>query len=158
VAINKALFSSAKSDWETPAVVFRMMNARHNFTLDACASAENAKVKTYFTKEHDALKQRWTGRVWMNPPYGRNIIGKWVAKAYLESQKCEIVCCLLPARTDTAWWHDFCMFGQIELIRGRLKFVGAETGAPFPSAIVTFGRNIRIRDLVGVVTALEIPK
>jgi phage N-6-adenine-methyltransferase len=134
-----------------------MMNARHNFTLDACASAENAKVKTYFTQEQDALKQRWTGRVWMNPPYGRQI-GKWVAKAFHEGNKCDVVCCLLPARTDTVWWHNFCMFGQVELIRGRLKFVGAEAGAPFPSAIVTFGRTIRRKNLAGLVTALEIAK
>ena len=157
MAINPAMFSSAKSDWETPHKLFQMLNEEYRFTLDACASPHNAKVQEFFTQEQNSLKQRWTGRVWMNPPYGRQI-GKWVSKAYVESQKCELVCCLLPARTDTAWWHDYCMFGFVQLIRGRLKFVGAPSPAPFPSAIVVFGRKIRMRDLVGVVTTLEIPK
>lgn len=75
----------------------------------------------------------------MNPPYGRNI-GKWVEKAYKSSLDGATVVCLLPVRTDTAWWHDYCMRGVVMFLRGRLKFSGAKNNAPFPSAIVVFGR------------------
>jgi phage N-6-adenine-methyltransferase len=83
-----------------------MLNKQFHFTLDACATQQNAKCVRYFTKADDGLKQEWTGRVFMNPPYGREI-GKWVRKAYEESRKnAESVVCLLPSRTDTSWWHD----------------------------------------------------
>ncbi len=73
----------------------------------------------------------------MNPPYGREI-KKWMEKAYLESTKGAVVVCLVPARTDTAWWHDYAMLGKVRFIRGRLKFSGAKHSAPFPSAVVVF--------------------
>lgn len=77
----------------------------------------------------------------MNPPYGREV-GKWVKKACEESREnAEFVVCLLPARTDTSWWHDYCLKGEIYFIRGRLKFGSAKNSAPFPSAIVCFRRN-----------------
>jgi len=83
---------------------------------------QNAKCRLYFTKADDGLKQQWSGRAFMNPPYGREI-GKWVEKAYEESGKnAELVVCLLPARTNTAWWHDYCLRGEVYFIRGRLKF------------------------------------
>ena len=73
----------------------------------------------------------------MNPPYGREI-SKWVRKAYETALQGATVVCLLPARTDTAWWHDYCMRGDITFIRGRLKFGGCANPAPFPSAVVAF--------------------
>ena len=124
-------------EWETPQWLFDKYNAIYGFNLDACATPENAKCKRYFKEEDNALNQEWTGIVWMNPPYGRKI-GKWVRKAYKSAQNGAIVVCLLPSRTDTAWWHDYCMRGDVEFIRGRLKFGNAAENAPFPSAIVIF--------------------
>ena len=83
----------------------------------------------------------------MNPPYGREI-GKWMRKAYESSLYGATVVCLVPARTDTAWWHDYAMKGEVEFVRGRLKFGGSKASAPFPSAIVTFwaARDVEVDD------------
>ena len=85
------------------------MNSIWNFDLDVCATKENAKCEKYFTKEQDGLSQIWTGNCWLNPPYGRSI-GNWVKKAYdsVQAEEANIVVCLLPARTDTRWFHDYC--------------------------------------------------
>lgn len=139
--MNKVLFTSNKSDWETPPELFKVLDLEYHFTLDVCATAENAKCKNYITPEQDALAQTWTGVCWMNPPYGRNI-GLWVQKAYESSLGGATVVCLLPARTDTAWWHDYILpYAEITFIRGRLKFVGADNSAPFPSVIAAFIPN-----------------
>lgn len=130
-------FSSATDLWATPQEFFDAQNAKYGFTLDVCASPENAKCAIFFTKEHDGLAQTWTGICWMNPPYGREI-GAWMEKAYRSAQAGAKVVCLVPARTDTAWWHNFAMKGSIEFIRGRLKFGNSANSAPFPSAIVVF--------------------
>ena len=136
--MDKVLFTSNKSDWETPPELFNLLNTQYHFTLDVCATEQNAKCKNYITPEQDAFVQPWTGVCWMNPPYGRSI-GLWVKRAYESSLKGATVVCLLPARTDTAWWHDYVLpYAEITFIRGRLKFVGAENNAPFPSVIVTF--------------------
>lgn len=144
MAINKALFSSRSYEWETPEAFFRPLDAQWNFDLDVCASADNAKCKRYFTREQDGLRQEWTGVCWMNPPYGRSI-GAWVAKAAASTASGTIVVALLPARTDTRWWHQFIepirerrLPGRVQLIKGRLKFGGANNSAPFPSALVLF--------------------
>ena len=132
---------SSKNNWHsTPQDLFDRMDKKYWFNLDVCADKNNHKCSRYYTKEIDGLKQDWIGRCWMNPPYGREI-GKWMKKAYesvLEFQSGTIVVCLVPSRTDTAWWHDYAMKGEIEFIRGRLKFGGAKYNAPFPSAIVVF--------------------
>jgi len=134
-------FSSATDLWSTPQAFFDALNDLHGFTLDVCAIPENAKCQRFFTKENDGLSQDWTGTVWMNPPYGREI-GLWMRKAYESSQQGAKVVCLVPARTDTAWWHDYAKKGQIDFIRGRLKFGDAKNSAPFPSAVVIFGGPI----------------
>jgi phage N-6-adenine-methyltransferase len=134
------MFTSATEDWATPDDFFDEINKEFVFTLDACASEWNKKVDNYFNKEQNALEQTWTGVVWMNPPYGR-AIGKWMAKALESAKNGATVVCLVPARTDTAWWHDYSMQGEIRFLRGRLKFVGIDgpkDAAPFPSAIVVF--------------------
>lgn len=137
---RKAMFSSERDDWETPKDFFDRWNKLFHFNLDAAANAQNAKCEKYFTPEDDALTKSWAGNtVWLNPPYGRNI-GKWVKKAYEESKKPNtFVVCLLPARTDTAWFHDYCCKGTVHFIRGRIKFGGCKENAPFPSMIVEFG-------------------
>lgn len=124
--------------WETPQDLFDRLNEEYNFECDVCAIPENAKCKKYYTPEVDGLKQEWQGVCWCNPPYGREI-GKWVEKAYVASTYYGVtVVMLLPARTDTKWFHDYCLKGKIEFLRGRLKFGGSKNSAPFPSMIVVF--------------------
>ena len=131
-------FSSKTCVWETPWDFFQKLDAEFRFDLDVCALPENAKCERYFTPEVDGLCQDWRGVCWMNPPYGREI-GKWVAKAFESAKAGTTVVCLLPARTDTAWWHSFVLEAtEIRFVRGRLRFVGAESSAPFPSAVVVF--------------------
>ncbi len=133
-------FSSATPEWPTPQDLFDELSFVYGgFSLDPCSTAQNAKCQNFFTKEQDGLRQSWTGKVFMNPPYGREI-GRWVKKAWEESQKGALVVCLLPARVDTRWWHDYAKKGHVHFIRGRLKFGDARNSAPFPSAIVTFGK------------------
>ncbi len=135
--MNDAMFSSKTCEWATPTDFFREWDAKYHFTLDVCATAQNAKCERFFTRDDDGLAQEWNGVCWMNPPYGREI-GKWVKKAFETALHGGTVVCLLPARTDTAWWHDYCMKGEITFIRGRLKFGGCQNSAPFPSAVVVF--------------------
>lgn len=130
-------YSSRTDEWSTPDDFFAELNETFHFDLDACASPRNAKCARYFTREQDALQQQWQGKVWMNPPYGREIAA-FMRKAYEESLLGATVVCLVPSRTDTQWWHRYAMRGQIIYLRGRLRFGGAETSAPFPSAIVIF--------------------
>ena len=131
-------FSSATCDWATPPDLFEELNREFEFTLDPCSSSTNAKCASYFTVEDDGLKQRWAGRVFMNPPYGRQI-SSWMAKAWESTHAgAELVVCLVPARTDTAWWHDYAARGEIRFLKGRLRFGDAATSAPFPSAVVVF--------------------
>ena len=133
-------YSSKTNEWSTPQAFFDELNKEFNFTLDPCATSENAKCNKYFTVEDDGLKQDWSkDTVFMNPPYGREI-KYWVQKAYEESLKGATVVCLIPARTDTAYWHDY-IFGKaddIRFLRGRLKFGYSKNPAPFPSAIIIY--------------------
>lgn len=133
-------FSCATSEWETPQFLFEELSRTYGgFTLDPCATRQNAKCGCFFTREDDGLSQPWHGKVFVNPPYGRDI-GRWVRKAFEESMRGALVVCLLPARTDTGWWQDYAKRGHIHFLRGRLRFGDAQNTAPFPSAIVTFGR------------------
>lgn len=135
--MNNVHYSSKTDLWSTPQDFFDELNAEFGFDLDVCCTSENAKCSRHYTIEDDGLRQKWSGTVWMNPPYGRGI-GKWIQKAYESSRAGAIVVCLVPARTDTAWWHDYCMKGEIRFVRGRLKFGESCNSAPFPSAIVVF--------------------
>ena len=132
---TNVMFSSKTDLWETPQDLFNKLDEIYHFETDVCALPENAKCKRFFTPEIDGLKQEWTGVCWCNPPYGRQI-GKWVEKAV---KSFATVVMLLPARTDTKWFHDWCLpYGKIEFLRGRLKFGGCDNSAPFPSMIVVF--------------------
>jgi len=140
---NVHWFSSKSEDWATPQDVFDKLNAEFSFTLDPCATIENNKCDKFYTIAEDGLLQDWAGeRVFMNPPYGRKI-RVWVRKAYRSSLDGAVVVCLIPARTDTAYWHDyiFPFAKDIRYIRGRLNFGGCKSNAPFPSAIVVFGEK-----------------
>lgn len=137
----RPLFSSATDLWETPLDLFQELDAEFGFTLDVCAVPANAKCRKFFSPAEDSLKQRWTGMCWMNPPYGRTI-GTWVKKAWESAHDGATVVCLLPARTDTKWWHDYvARASEIRYIRGRLRFGTANSGAPFPSAVVVFRKQ-----------------
>ena len=136
--INPGIMSSATAEWSTPQDLFDRLDEEFAFTLDPCCSHDNAKCAKHYTAAEDGLAQSWAGeRVFMNPPYGR-VIGRWMEKAWLSAQLGALVVCLVPARTDTAWWHDFAMKGEIRFLRGRLRFGGGRGSAPFPSAIVIF--------------------
>jgi site-specific DNA-methyltransferase (adenine-specific) len=134
-----ALFSSDSDEWETPDAFFAKLNTEFNFTIDVCATAENAKCREFYSKETNGLAQPWDGRVWCNPPYSQ--IALWVAKAFQEKQRREneSIVMLIPSRTDTAYWHDFVMRAyDVRFIRGRLKFKGGKSCAPFPSAVIVW--------------------
>ena len=135
---TKVMFSSATELWETPQDFFDKLDAEFNFTLDACALPENAKCAAYYTPEQDGLAQPWAGCVWCNPPYGR-MVGHWVRKAAQSAAEGTTVVMLLPARTDTAWFHNYINDrAEVRFIRGRLKFGGSKNSAPFPSMVVVF--------------------
>ena len=149
MSINHGMFTSNTDLWTTPQDFFEKLDTEFNFDLDVCASHDNAKCELYFTKENDGLAQNWKewGKTfWMNPPYGREI-GKWVEKAYETSLDSSTVVCLLPARTDTKWWHEYCMKGEIRFVKGRLKFGNSKNSAPFPSAVVIFGERAEINTI-----------
>ena len=133
--------SSDSDDWWTPQWVFDMLDQEFGFEIDVCASAENAKCQRFFSREDNALAQEWTGVCWMNPPYGRSGdqgIYQWMQKARQSAQAGATVVCFVPARTDTLWWWDHALEGEIRFIKGRLKFSNAANSAPFPQAAVIF--------------------
>ena len=131
-------FSSKTDLWSTPQEFFNGLNQEFGFNLDPCATPNNAKCENFFTVVEDGLVMSWgQSVVFMNPPYGREI-SKWMEKAFRSSLNGATVVCLVPARTDTRWWHDYAMKGEVRLLKGRLKFGVAENSAPFPSAVVVF--------------------
>jgi site-specific DNA-methyltransferase (adenine-specific) len=144
--VSKVLYSSASEEWGTPHWLFDLLNRRFHFTLDACATPENAKCKKYFTKERDGLRQDWDKHVvFCNPPYGR-AVGKWVRKCYEASFKGALVVLVIPARLDTAWYHAYVKDKSEEFpLKGRVAFDPPpgkkQNGAPFPTMIVVYGRR-----------------
>jgi site-specific DNA-methyltransferase (adenine-specific) len=139
--INKGLMSSNTPEWATPQWLFDILDGVYRFTLDPCSTHKNAKCQRHYTREEDGLSLSWAGEnVFMNPPYGKEIAG-WVRKCFQESvsgggRKVA----LLPARTDTRWFHDY-VYGRAEIyfIKGRLKFGDGKGSAPFPSMIAVWG-------------------
>lgn len=133
---TQVMFSSQTDNWATPQGLFDELNKEFSFTIDVCANSDNAKCRRYYTKAQDGLKQNWDGEnVFCNPPYGREI-GKWVKKA---SESNTLVVMLLPARTDTKWFHEYIYNkAEVRFLKGRLKFGNSTNSAPFPSMIVIF--------------------
>lgn len=139
---TSVLFSSKTDLWATPQDLFDRLDREFHFTLDVCALPENAKCMAYYTPQDNGLAQPWTGVCWCNPPYGRSTVKHWVQRAWLSSADggCTVVM-LLPARTDTCWFHEYIYQKsrvEIRFLKGRLKFGGSTSGAPFPSMIVIF--------------------
>lgn len=137
--MNTDIMFSSKTDlWETPQEFFDELDREFHFTLDVCALPENTKCSRYYTPEQDGLSQPWEGVCWCNPPYGREI-GAWVRKALFSSAGGATVVMLLPARTDTRWFHEYIYNkAEIRFIKGRLKFGNSKNSAPFPSMLVVF--------------------
>lgn len=135
---TELMFSSKTDQHSTPQDFFDKLDDVFNFKTDVCADAINAKCDYYYGEDCDGLTQSWIGSCWMNPPYGRQI-GKWVKKAYESARDNNAtVVCLLPARTDTKWFQDYCLDAEHFFVRGRLKFGDAVNSAPFPSVVVVF--------------------
>lgn len=138
--MNEVHFSSKSNEWPTPQDFYDKVNGEFHFTLDVAATDENTKCIRYFTEETDALCMSWDNElVWCNPPYGRTL-AKWVKKA--SEALGGVVVMLIPARTDTRYFHDY-IYGKAEIrfIKGRLKFGDSKNSAPFPSMLVIF-RNL----------------
>lgn len=142
---TKVMFSSKTDMWETPQGLFDQLDEIYHFDLDVCATQQNKKCANWlgyadggiFT---DGLNHSWYGTCWMNPPYGKEI-GKWVKKAHDEARRGVTTVCLLPARTDTQWFHDYIYqnpHAETRFLKGRLKFGGCKNSAPFPSMVVVF--------------------
>ncbi len=129
--MNKVVFSSASNHWSTPKDVYDALNLEFNFDFDPCPLKPN----------FDGLSVNWGERNFINPPYSRKYQKLWIKKAYEESKKGKLCVLLIPSRTDTKVWHEYCMKGEIRFIKGRLKFGNAKSGAPFPSAIVIFNQH-----------------
>ncbi len=147
----QACLSSKTDNWATPQDFFDKLNEEFHFTLDPCANEENHKCDLFYTKEQDGLTKDWGGHVvFCNPPYGKEI-ADWVRYSYEQSQKPNTtVVMLIPARTDTRYFHDY-IYGKAEIrfIKGRLKFGDATTAAPFPSMVVVYRKNNWLDDLLG---------
>lgn len=141
-------FSSATDDWATPRVFYKKLATEFNFVLDAAASSTNTLATNWYGLDHvdpakrDGLVCNWAadaltlgGDVWLNPPYGRTTID-WVRKADETAKNGATVVCLVPSRTDTRWFHDYCAHHELRFVRGRLKFRDGDNSAPFPSLVV----------------------
>ncbi len=142
-----AMFSSKTGEWATPQEFFNKLDWRFGpFDLDPCADCFNTKCANFFTEAEDGLSKNWEGFIsFINPPYGRGI-EKWIKKAYEESRKENTkIVMLIPARTDTKYWHQYVMRAdEVYFVKGRLKFGDSTNSAPFPSAVVVFeGTNQR---------------
>lgn len=137
------MFSSKTDLWSTPQNFFDDLNQEFDFNLDVCALPENAKCEKFYSPDADGLKQEWGGRVWCNPPYGRGI-AEWVKKAFgsVRDGNASVCVMLLPARTDTRWFHEYIYKkAEIRFVKGRLKFGNSKNSAPFPSMVVIFERK-----------------
>ena len=137
MGIGKINFQSDSHDWPTPDALWEPLNREFGFTLDVAADASNAKCGKYFDASTDGLTQQWEGVCWMNPPFGRQM-RRWVIKAWESSRQGATVVCLLPCRTNTNWWHDYVMKGEVRFIRGCPKFGDAKRGLWLPLAVVVF--------------------
>jgi len=144
---TKVMFSSKDNTWETPQEFFNEVDKEFGFTLDVCATDDTAKCKDYYTPKDSAFNYEWEGVCWMNPPYGRGI-GSWIQKAHESAQNGATVIALLPARTDTKWFHNYIYnMYEVRYIKGRLKFGGHTNSAPFPSMLVVFKKESKLKEI-----------
>ena len=143
------MVSSKTNEWYTPSKLFDMLNETFNFTLDPCCTHENAKCEKHYTLEDDGLSKSWANEiVFMNPPYGGHT-ADWLEKAERESHNGATTVCLIVSSTDRSYWHEIIdkKADEICFLRGRIKFGGQKTTAPFASAIVIFRPNSNKREV-----------
>jgi phage N-6-adenine-methyltransferase len=135
--VDQSWFNAKSVEYGTPDNIWNPLNEEFKFTLDVAATDENAKCAKYFTKDQDGLSQSWSGEVcWMNPPYGR-VMQKWIRKAYSEWKNGCTVVAIIPARTNTSWWHDCIQdIAMVRFIRGEVAFKGFDRGLWMPMCIV----------------------
>ena len=136
MSLNQGMMTSNSDEWTTPSALFRALDRRFGFELDPAATKENALCSMFFTEAESGLVKSWKPwRVFVNPPYSH--VADWMRKCSSESEKgCPLICALIPARTDTRWWHDFVKTADlIHFLKGRLKFGDGAGSAPFPSAL-----------------------
>lgn len=143
--------TNSTDEWSTPWSMFRRWNELFRFTLDAAASAPNAKCERFFSKEDNGLNQSWSGfRVFCNPPYSQ--VDKWMEKASREAKKGTFIVYLVFARIDTEWFHRYAVKADYVIsLRGRLTFTrqdGKRGTAPAPSVLIIFNCDIPLRDLM----------
>lgn len=146
--INLGGGEGRRDDWGTPRWLFSVLDDEFHFTLDVCATAENAKCNAYICREDDGLLTAWFRGLpvvcWMNPPYGQKQLPQWVRKAHIEARLGATVVCLVPSRTDASWWHDYVMkTAEVRFIRSRVNFDNGSRKAPFASAVVIFRHGSR---------------
>ena len=126
---TKGMFSSASQHWSTPKKLYAGLDEEFHFTMDPCP----------LNADFDGLEIPWVGSVFVNPPYGRgNVIQPWIKKGWDSARDGATVVMLVPSRTDTKWWHEYCMKGEIRFVQRRLQFGSSHANAPFPSAIIVF--------------------
>jgi phage N-6-adenine-methyltransferase len=140
--VDQSWFNAKSIEYETPDSIWMPLNEEFQFTLDVASTSENAKCSRHFTKNEDGLKQSWAGEIcWMNPPYGR-VMQKWVRKAHSEWKNGSTVVALIPARTNTGWWHDCIQdIATVRFIRGEVAFKGFDRGLWMPMCIVIWSCN-----------------
>jgi site-specific DNA-methyltransferase (adenine-specific) len=147
MTISSTLYSSRSEEWPTPQTFFDALNCEFHFTLDPCATRNNAKCGRFFTKRQNGLEQCWgRHRVFCNPPYGRSMCD-WARKCFEASRGGATVVLLAHARTDTRWFHNW-VYGkatEIRFVRGRLKFGDGKQSAPFPSLVAVYRPSNRMR-------------
>jgi hypothetical protein len=131
VSLSRVIFSSQSDHWYTPESVYKALDDEFKFTFDPCPLQSTV----------DGSKIEWNGRVYCNPPYSK--IDEFLKRGlyHLANGECELLVYLIPSRTDTKWFHEYCLKAEeIRFIKGRLKFGGSKNSAPFPSMLVIFKR------------------
>jgi len=137
---DKERFASNNQEFETPKHLYDLLDSEFHFTLDSCASDINHKHTKYYTKENSLFEHKLIGEVfWMNPPY--KDMQKFIQFAHNECLLGATGVLLIPARTNTKWWHKYCMTAEVRFICGRPKFVGCKHGLPQPLALVIFRKE-----------------
>lgn len=141
-------FSHKSDEWATPQDIFDDLNKEFDFDMDVAANKENTKCVQFLSSEKNALLHEWGRKNWCNPPY--SLVKEFCRKAIIEQTKDNMTVMLIPARTDTKFFHDYCYNKpnvEVRFLKGRIKFIspdgillrkGASNSAPFPSMLVIF--------------------
>ena len=159
MAYDKDYKTGINSERETPDDLFNLLDREFTFVFDAAATHSNTKCALYIDKEYDSLHFDWGryiilgGSIWLNPPYTRGVINKFVKKARFYATQGTTVVCLLPARTSAKWWCKHVVgwdgapeaHAEIRFLTPRIKFLmnglPMKGGAMTPNAVVIFTKG-----------------